>query len=75
MGQARGACGDPKGAVQGWRCGPGRCVRRPVLTTKRWPEAETLEAKVARVVREPLAQQQSVVVAVLDEALGLSATP
>jgi hypothetical protein len=43
--------------------------------TKRRPEAETLEAKVARVVREHLAQQQMAVRAALEQAFGLSATP
>jgi len=43
--------------------------------TKRRPEAETLEAKVARVVREHLAEQQVAVRAALEQAFGLPATP
>lgn len=43
--------------------------------TKRRPEAETLEAKVARVVREHLAEQQVAVRAALEQAFGLVAAP
>jgi hypothetical protein len=43
--------------------------------TKRLPEAETLEVKVARIVREHLAQQQVAVKAALEQAFGLPATP
>lgn len=43
--------------------------------TKRRHEAETLEAKVARIVREHLAQQQVAARAALEQAFGLPATP
>ncbi|MCA3014103.1 MAG: hypothetical protein INH41_17110, partial [Myxococcaceae bacterium] len=43
--------------------------------TKRPPEGETLEAKVARVVREHRDQQQVAVKAALEQAFGLPATP
>lgn len=43
--------------------------------TKRPPEGETLEAKVARVVREHLDQQQVAVKAALEQAFGLPVTP